>query len=306
VLDPAHDDWSPVEEGSDAGISDGNRIVHGDNLEILSALMATHAAQIDLVYIDPPFASGVDRRQVDRSAVHEDASSFGEKEAYGDTWSSGLEEYLVFMEHRIRLIHGLLKPTGSFLLHCDYRASPYLSLLCDEIFGMGARQPGGAKNPGYRNEIIWHYGLGGSSPRNYPRKHDVILWYSRSGDWFFDPPMIPATSQRLKGKMKKCPDVWHIPSINNMAKERTGYPTQKPIELLNRIIGAHARPGDLVLDAFMGSGTTLVAAERAGRRWIGCDSGDLSVQVVTARIQSERRSQRVLLHSQDGALLDQI
>jgi DNA modification methylase len=97
--------------------------------------------------------------------------------------------------------------------------------------------------------------------------------------------MIPATSQKMQGQLKKCPDVWDIPSLNNMAKERTGYPTQKPLALLERIVNAHTEPGDLVMDAFCGSGTSLVAAEKLGRRWIGCDAQDLAIETTAGRIQ---------------------
>ena len=160
-------------------------------------------------------------------------------------------------------------------------AAPYLALRCDRIFGFGDRAGGG---PGFRNELIWSYGLGGSSPRCHAKKHDTLLWYSKGSRWFFAPHMVPATSQRLAGKLKKGTSIWEIPSINNMAKERTGYPTQKPLPLLERIVACHAPPGGLVADLCCGSGTTLVAAASAGRRAIGADLGALAQEVAGGRL----------------------
>ena len=139
----------------------------------------------------------------------------------------------------------------------------------------------------FRNEIIWSYGLGGSSPKRYSRKHDVILFYTKSDRYTFNKPQTPAKSQKLKGRMKGATDVWDIPSLNNMAKERTGFPTQKPLALYGRIIEASTDPGGLVLDPFCGSGTTLVAAERLGRRWIGIDANSMAIDTARERLRAE-------------------
>jgi DNA modification methylase len=254
-----------------------NRLILGDNVETLDRLREEIGPTVNLVYIDPPFNSGVHRPFLNRDGSADEAG-------FSDRFENHLEGFMDFMKERLIRIHALLHETGSLVLHCDYRTSPYLQIMCDQIFGLGDRGPE-THQAGFRNEIIWTYGLGGSSKRCYPKKHDSLLWYSKSDAWTFNPPMVPATSQKMKGQMKKCPDVWDIPSLNNMAKERTGYPTQKPIALLERIVKAHTQPGDLVLDAFCGSGTTLVAAELHGRTWIGCDAQELAISTSSERIK---------------------
>ena len=261
----------------DPATADG-LLVHADNLPALASLHRDLAGHVDLVVTDPPFGTG---------AVHGSRPRDGRPaagEGFTDRWPDGLAGYLSMMLPRLLLIRELLAPSGSLVLHCDWRAAPALSLLCDELFGPGDRGPR-RHAPGFRGEIVWTYGLGGSGRHTYPRKHDLLLWYSRGRTWCFDPPLAPATSQRLRGRLKKRPDVWtDIPSLNNMARERTGYPTQKPLALLERIVTAHSRPGDLVLDPFCGSGTTLVAARRLERRWIGIDAGEAAVAVTRERL----------------------
>ena len=237
----------------------------------LAGWLAEHELPVSLVYIDPPFAAERD--------FH--FSTGDRRLAYSDKWAS-LDAYLASMREVLEQVRAALLPEGSLLLHCDHRASPYLAILCDEIFGMGDRGPRG--QPGFRNELIWSYGLGGSSARCYPKKHDTILWYSKGAAWNFDPPMVPATSNRLAGQLKKAPDVLNIPTINNMAGERCGYPTQKPLALLELLVKAHTRPGDLVVDLFSGSGTTAVAAIRSGRHAIVGDIGVEGIRVTAERI----------------------
>jgi DNA modification methylase len=169
--------------------------------------------------------------------------------------------YLYYMMIRLEACHKVLKDTGSIYLHCDWRASHYLKMIMDEVFGYA----------NYQNDIIWHYGLGGSSPERWQRKFDNILFYSKSNKYIFNPEMIPATSQRMKGLLKKADNVWDIPTLNNMAKERVGYPTQKPLDLLIRIIKASSNEGDIVLDPFCGCGTAIIAAQQLGRHWVGID-----------------------------------
>lgn len=136
----------------------------------------------------------------------------------------------------------------------------------------------------FENEIVWTYGLGGSSNRYFPRKHDVIFWYVRGTGHYFDPPMVPATSQRMKGELKKAPDVWDIPSINNMAAERIGYPTQKPEAVLERIISAASPPDAVVADFFCGGGTAPTVAQALGRWWIACDISRVAVSITADRV----------------------
>ena len=179
------------------------------------------------------------------------------------------------MAIRLKHMRRILKDTGSIYLHCDPTASHYLKMIMDIVFG----------NDNFRNEIIWVYGLGGSSKSRFSKKHDVILFYSKSGNYYFDKPQVPATSQMLQGKMKGMLDTWtDIPSLNNMAKERLGYPTQKPNALLERIIKSSSNEGDIVLDPFCGCGTTVHAAELINRKWIGIDISQFSAGLVRNRI----------------------
>jgi DNA modification methylase len=253
------------------GAKSSNRLFHGDNKVALDRLIDAEPESVRLIYIDPPFDTGLNW------------STTGGDSAYSDKFKG--DSYMEMMRAVLTRAHKLLTPDGSIFLHCDFRRSHHIAVLCDEIFGEGARGES-AKAPGFRNEIVWLYGLGGSSPSWYPRKHDTIYWYTKGAKWHFVPPLIPATSNRLKGKLKKAPDWWEIPSLNNMSKERSGYPTQKPLALLERIIEAHSEVGDTVADLFCGSGTTLVAAEKLGRRWIGCDLGEQSLRVCRERLVS--------------------
>lgn len=258
----------------EAGVGPEARVVHADALTAARAL-ADASERPTLVYIDPPFAA-----ERDFFARLPDGS---ETLAYRDKWDS-LGAYLAFMEAVLAALRDALSDEGSLLLHCDHRAAPYLAVLCDRLFGMGDR---GSKKAaaGFRNELIWSYGLGGSSPRCYPKKHDTILWYSRGADWFFEPPRVPATSQRMRGQTKKAPDVLNVPTLNNMAKERCGYPTQKPLALLDLLVRAHAPEGALVADVFSGSGTTSVAAARQGRRAFAADIGADAVAATATRLR---------------------
>lgn len=261
-----------------------NRLIAGDNLLVLRALRAELAGAVELIYIDPPFATGATfSMRAPRGDARGPRAGARGAVAYRDASDDGVSGYLGGLARRLELARELLSPTGSILIHCDARLSHYLGVICDELFGVGDR---GARpnQPGFRNEIVWMYGLGGSGARSYPKKHDVILWYTKGGRWYFEPPRVPATSQRMRGMDKKAPDTWDIPAINNMARERTGYPTQKPERLLERIISAHSAPGALVLDFFCGSGTTLAVAERLGRRWLGCDVGRPAILATRKRL----------------------
>lgn len=242
-----------------------DRVIHGDNLTLLDAL---EDDCLDCVYIDPPFNTGLTQRSSpDGGALNRSTNE------YEDRWPS-MKDYLAFMRPRLVAIHRCLKPTGSLLLHCDWRTSHRLRCLLDDIFSSDR----------FVNHLIWTYGLGGSSPRRFARKHDDILFYAKSADYFFAAPKVPATSQRLKGLSKKATDVLDIPALNNMARERTGYPTQKPLALLDVLINACSPPGGVVADFFCGSGTTLVAALRSGRHYLGCDESADAVAVTNARL----------------------
>ncbi len=265
-----------------------NKLIWGDNSLILSSLIngpmrneIDKAGGLKLVYIDPPFDVGSDFSmdiEVGEDSVKKKPSVV-EEVAYRDTWGKGTDSYASMIHSRLKLIHELLADDGTLFLHCDYRTSGITRLILDEIFGQER----------ILNEIVWLYGLGGSSHRYYPRKHDTIFWYSKTENYFFNPPMIPATSQRMKGMDKKAPDFWDIPSINNMATERTDYPTQKPEALLQRVIESASQPGDLVADFFCGSGTTLALAEKLGRKWVGTDLGRFAIHTTRKRLISIQR-----------------
>jgi DNA modification methylase len=238
-----------------------NQVVHSDCLDVLCDLPDS---AVDLVYLDPPFNTG----RIMSAA----------QGRFEDRWED-MDAYLAFMRPRLTQLHRILRPTASLLLHCDWRTCHHLRLLLDEIFG----------EENFINHLIWSYGLGGSSPRRFARKHDDILFYGRTGEYFFAPPMVPATSLRMRGQLKKSSDVLEIPSINNMARERVGYPTQKPLALLRLLIQACCPPGAdrIVLDPFCGSGTTLVAARDLGRSFIGIDRNPEAVRTAVARLASD-------------------
>ncbi len=265
------------------------RLFQGDNLEVLTALASQAAlvGQVALAYLDPPFATGRD---------------FG---AYDDRWPEGVRGLVEMLVPRLRAIHRLLADDGSILVHVDPRSAPRVALALDEIFGEGDRAPSGGDRPGFRNELVWVYGLGGSSPRFWPRKHDTILWYSKGSRWWFVAPKVPARSARMRGQQKKQPDVLFGPraahdddalralgatdvldvaAINNRAHERLGYPTQKPEALLRTLLEAHAPEGRWVIDPFCGSGTTLAVARALGRPSIGIDASDAAIATACARL----------------------
>lgn len=232
------------------------RIIHADCLD---AMRAMDDESIDFIYLDPPFNTGRTMR-----------ADAGE---YEDAWSS-VDAYLEFLRPRIDEMHRLLNPTGSIMLHCDWRVCHHLRIALDEIFGPEH----------FINHLIWRYGLGGSSPRRYARKHDDILFYGRTSNYYFDPPRVPATSNRMKGQTKKATDVLDIPAINNMALERTGYPTQKPLALLETLIASACPPGGTVLDPFAGSGTSAIAALAIDRSAIAIDKNPAAVKIMKGRM----------------------
>ena len=267
----------------------------GNNLPILRDM---NSATVDLIYLDPPFnsnrtysapigsqAAGAafkdawtfdDADRVYLALLQErDPTTFAIIEAARLAHGKGMAAYLGMMAQRLTEMRRVLRETGSLYLHCDPTASHYLKMLLDSLFGHGQ----------FVNEIVWTYGLGGSSKRAFSKKHDCILFYSKTKEYTFDKPLVRATSQRMKGEMKGMLDTWSdIPSLNNQSKERTKYPTQKPLALLDRIIRASSNEGDMVLDPFCGSGTTLVAAARLGRQWAGIDLSPQAVKLAYERI----------------------
>lgn len=236
------------------------------NEDWLAAAANLPPASLDLLYADPPFNTG--EIQSDRAG------------SYQDSWPT-TASYIHWLRERLEATLPALRPTASILLHVDFRVCHHARLLVDDLLGPDR----------FVNHLIWSYGLGGSSPRRFARKHDDILFYGVTDRYYFDPPMIPATSARMAGQMKKSTDVLSlpaidvldIPSINNMAKERAGYPTQKPLALLELLVKACCPPGGTVLDPCCGSGTALVAAAKNGRNAIGFDINPDAIAVARAR-----------------------
>lgn len=222
---------------------------------------ALRPGSIDLLYADPPFNTG--------------QTQHGRSGSYADSWAT-TGAWVEWLGQRLEASIPLLKPTGLLILHIDWRTSHHARLLLDDLLGADR----------FVNHLIWHYGLGGSSPRRFARKHDDLLLYCIDPDrYWFDPPRVPATSHRMKGQTKKATDVLSIPSINNLAHERTGYPTQKPLALLDLLIRACCPTGGSVLDPCCGSGTTPLAAIMASRRAIAGDISPDAVRMTLCRCE---------------------
>lgn len=293
----------------------------GDNLDIMRGM---NDASVDLVYLDPPFnskgeysapvgseAAGAAFKDtwtftdVD-AAVH---GEFAEKEpavysvvaAARAAHGKGMQAYLIMMGVRLLEIRRLMRPTASVYLHCDPTAGPYLRMLMDGVFGAGA----------FRNEVVWCYSNSGRAKRFFAKKHDTILFYGKSDATFWGDYRVPPSEDYLESHYRQtdgqgrrcrirvdagkervyypedgvtCNDWWDIPCLNSQARERVGYPTQKPLALLDRIISASSNPGDTVLDPFCGCATTCVSAERLGREWVGIDLSPLAAELVKSRL----------------------
>ncbi len=226
--------------------------------------------RVDFLYADPPFNTGTTQRTPPNAKkLARDAEA-----TYDDSFGSA-QDFIAWLRPRVAASIPLIKPTGLICIHVDWRTSHHVRLLLDELLGADR----------FVNHLIWSYGLGGSSPRRFARKHDDLLLYCVDPErYWFEPPRVPATSNKMRGQTKKATDVLDIPSINNMAKERTGYPTQKPLALLDLLVRACCPPGGVVLDPCCGSGTTIVAAAMAGRNAIGLDISAAAVRVAQGRL----------------------
>lgn len=278
-------EWYPAQEKEVYGVKksvDFNKLFWGDNLQVLSHLLKDFRGKINLIYIDPPFDSKADyvkRVKIRGEQVEGVQEGILEEKQYTDIWEN--DEYLQFMYERLMLLKELLSETGSIYIHLDWRKNAYLKIILDEIFGEDR----------FQNEIIWSYIIGASGNDRFGRKHQTILFYSKSNKRIFnrDDIGIPynpetiarakrgearydVTPEELEERGKNPGDVWtDITPIQGNSLEGNDYPTQKPVALLERIIKASSNVGDIVLDCFCGSGTTMVAAQKLGRRWIGCD-----------------------------------
>ena len=265
------------------------RIVLADNLAVLSALPDD---SIDLVYVDPPFNTG--RRQTLRRlrTVRDDEA--GDRTGFGgrryrtiDLGSQSYldvhDDYLDFLEPRLVEMRRVLRPSGTFYLHLDPREVHYAKVLCDAIFGRDC----------FLNEIVWAYDYGARTKRRWPAKHDDILVYVKDPQrYFFDaeaveriPYMAPGLVGPQKAARGKLPtDTWWQTIVPPGGSERTGYPTQKPVAVLRRVVGASCPPGGIVADFFAGSGTTGAAALELGRRFLLVDSNPDAVAVMRSRL----------------------
>jgi site-specific DNA-methyltransferase (adenine-specific) len=259
-----------------------NRIVHSDNLPALRTLAT---ASVDLIYIDPPFNTGTTQKRTRIRTVRDsagDRTGFGgqryrtERLQNAPTYTDLFEDYLGFLRPRLVEAHRVLKGDGSLFFHIDPREVHYCKVMLDEIFAAD----GGAGRACFQNEIIWAYDYGARSTKRWPAKHDNILWYAKDpGQYTFQleasdriPYMAPGLVGAAKAARGKTPtDVWWHTIVSPTGKEKTGYPTQKPLGVLERIVRVHSKPGDVVMDFFAGSGTTGEAAARNGREFLLVD-----------------------------------
>ncbi|MBX9639197.1 MAG: site-specific DNA-methyltransferase [Mycobacteriaceae bacterium] len=229
------------------------------------------ANSVDLLYTDPPFNTGVAKRTPPRAAR---VGRRVARAAFDDRLRTGAE-FAQWLRVRLDAALPALKPSANVLVHVDWRTCHHVRLMLDRLLGEDR----------FVNHLIWSYGLGGSSPKRFARKHDDILLYCVDpARAYFRAPRVPATSNRMKGMTKKATDVLQIPSLNNMSSERTGYPTQKPLALLKLLVEACCPPGGLVLDPTCGSGTTLVAAVRSGRNAVGFDLSGAALRTARKRL----------------------
>jgi DNA modification methylase len=268
------------------------RLILGDNLPVMAALLPTLEGRVDLIYTDPPFGTG--KAYAARVGRNEDSrrpADWQLTHGYQDTWPD-VSAYLDMLAPRLDLMHRLLSPSGVLYLHLDWHAAAYARLLLDEIFGAER----------LINEIIWVYH--GPSPIRiaFKRKHDIILVYAKSRRYTFnseavrvpyDPLTLRTFASSRKAGFGKVPDLargkvpedwWYFPVVARLHKERTGYPTQKPEALIERIVLASSNPGELVADFFCGSGTAPTIASRLRRRWLAVDCSRLAVQTTHRRL----------------------
>ena len=276
-----------------------NKILWGDNLQVMSHLLKEYRGKVDLIYIDPPFDSKADyKRTIELKGYKTESqrSTFEEKQ-YSDIWTN--DEYLQFMYERLVMCRELLKPTGSIYVHLDWHVVHQVRCILDEVFGTGAAS-GTDGHPGFRNEVIWCYAGGGIPTSEMPRKHDNLLWYTRGSKWTFNPQYrqysegtiqrgrtaVKGENAELRAEGTPINDWWSdIKKITSPTDpEKLYYPTQKSEELLSRIVEMHSNKGDLVFDCFMGSGTTQAVALKTGRRYIGADINLGAIQTTTKRL----------------------
>ena len=269
-------------------ITPANTVYFGDNLAILKSIPDS---SVQLIYIDPPFNTG---REQQRSKVTTKRSDEGNRIGFKGqryetvkstilSYDDQFANYWEFLEPRLEEAFRVLNQTGTLYLHLDYREAHYAKVLLDALFGPEC----------FLNEIIWAYDYGGKSKSRWPSKHDTILVYVKDpANYYFDsasvdrePYMAPGLVTPEKVERGKLPtDVWWHTIVSPTGKEKTGYPTQKPVGILRRIIQASSKPGDVVLDFFAGSGTTGFVANELGRKFILVDQNPESIEVIKTRL----------------------
>jgi site-specific DNA-methyltransferase (adenine-specific) len=264
-----------------------NRIHFAENLDLLKEL---DDRSVDLIYVDPPFNTGKRQRRTRIKTVRSDAGDrtgfqgrrYQTVEIGSMSFADMFDDYLAFLEPRLRQAYRVLSDSGTFYFHVDYREVHYCRILLDVIFGREC----------FLNEIIWAYDFGGRTKKKWPPKHDNILVYVKDpSNYTFNaeaieriPYMAPGLVGPEKAARGKLPtDTWWHTIVPTNGKERTGYPTQKPLGILRRIVQASSNPGDLVLDFFAGSGTTGAACLELGRRFILVDNNPEALQVMARR-----------------------
>jgi site-specific DNA-methyltransferase (adenine-specific) len=269
-----------------------NRILQGDNLDLLKTLPDASA---HLIYIDPPFNTGTTQARPRLKTIRDEA---GDRTGFGGhryrteriatpapTYSDQFDDFLAFLKPRLEQAHRILTAHGSLFFHIDPREVHYCKVLLDTIF----------TRPCFQNEIIWAYDYGARSTKRWPAKHDNILWYTRHPTRYtFNlsatdriPYMAPGLVGAEKAARGKTPtDVWWHTIVSPTGKEKTGYPTQKPLGILERIVRVHSNPGDHVLDFFAGSGTTGLAAARNNRSYTLIDQSPEAVAIMQARLNA--------------------
>lgn len=281
----------------------GATLIEGDNLDALELLCAG-AQRFELIYLDPPFFTQRQHRRTKRKRRAQGDIARTESDAFDDRWPS-LDVYLATLQARLARLRSLLTDDGSVVIHVDPNTSHYIKVMCDELFGDGC----------FASEIVWRYRRWPAKTKNFQRVHDVLLRYVK------DPkatprfhqlyePLAPSTlatwgksKQRAdvdaKGRRRRSTktaedspgtpmgDVWEIGVIAPVARERTGYPTQKPEALLRRIVQGLSLEGDAVLDPYVGSGTTLAVAAALGRRAVGLDQSPEAIAVATSRLEAQ-------------------
>lgn len=292
-----------------------NRLALGENGAFMKALLCDEnmAGKLQMVYIDPPFFSKANYDAVIQTVQEEgDKKKLSVKHpAYGDIWSAGIESYLGMLVSRLMMIRDLLREDGTVWVHMDWHAVHYVRVLMDEIFG--------AEN--FINEVVWSYKSGGSGKKHFARKHDTILVYGKTKKYFFQPLKEKSYNRGFKPyhfkgveefqdemgwyTMVNMKDVWQIDMVGRTSAERTGYATQKPEALLERILACSTREGDICADFFCGSGTLAAAAQKMNRRWICCDQGKLAVSTAYGRLlDDENRNICLQAQTSDDEMYD--